>query len=261
MPKLCVPDKRACKAARRHSLLCTCVGAIVNLFSWQYAPAGARAGHKRTAHAAIAKLGCALHVSVCACMHCRYKRGDRPPQPRRNIQNFWLIHCEDEWQRAFFMFSSSASPAALEPCPPSPPALLKGVQSTLSNVSIGRKGHAFFPDSLQRAPMLTVWGVMRLPGVLVFYVNLTLAAWIKFLSLAAAAILMTVVFCLGAAYFVVRPCMPCAMRSMGNRRHLSAACVVAWPTPVRENMIALVFFQCVFRCKTCGVSGCGAGRR
>jgi hypothetical protein len=40
-------------------------------------------------------------------------------------------------------------------------------------------------------------------GVLVFYVNLTLAAWIKFPTLASAATLMTVVFGLGAAYFVV----------------------------------------------------------
>ena len=45
----------------------------------------------------------------------RYRQGDRPPQPRRNIQNFWANHCEDEWQRAFYMFSSSAAPGSL-PC-------------------------------------------------------------------------------------------------------------------------------------------------
>ena len=39
---------------------------------------------------------------------CRYQPGARPPQPRRNIQTFWQVHCEDEWQRAFLMFSSSA---------------------------------------------------------------------------------------------------------------------------------------------------------
>lgn len=37
----------------------------------------------------------------------RYCRGDHPPQPRRDIKSFWLNYCEDEWQRAFFMFSSS----------------------------------------------------------------------------------------------------------------------------------------------------------
>ena len=41
-------------------------------------------------------------------------------------------------------------------------------------------------------------------GVFVFYVNLTLAAWIKFVPLALASILMTVVFGLGLAFFVVR---------------------------------------------------------
>ena len=41
-------------------------------------------------------------------------------------------------------------------------------------------------------------------GVCVFYVNLTLAAWIKFLPLAVASIIMTVVFAIGLAYFVVR---------------------------------------------------------
>ncbi len=41
---------------------------------------------------------------------CRYQKGDKPPQPRRNIQSFWQNHCEGEWQRAFFMFSASEYP-------------------------------------------------------------------------------------------------------------------------------------------------------
>ena len=41
---------------------------------------------------------------------CRYCSGDHPPQPRRDIKSFWLNYCEDEWQRAFFMFSASERP-------------------------------------------------------------------------------------------------------------------------------------------------------
>lgn len=54
-------------------------------------------------------------------------------------------------------------------------------------------------------------------GVLVFYVTLTLAAWIKFITLAPAAILMTAVFALGAVYFVV-----CAVHSHPAKLFLKA---------------------------------------
>ena len=40
----------------------------------------------------------------------RYKPGDRPPQPQRTFQNTWRARCEDDWLRAFYMFSFSAHP-------------------------------------------------------------------------------------------------------------------------------------------------------
>ena len=49
-----------------------------------------------------------------ACPHAllllrrRYKPGDRPPQPQRTFQNTWRARCEDDWLRAFYMFSFSA---------------------------------------------------------------------------------------------------------------------------------------------------------
>ena len=39
-------------------------------------------------------------------------------------------------------------------------------------------------------------------GVGFFYVNLTLASWIKFNSVQTSAAIMTVVFCIGFVYFV-----------------------------------------------------------
>ena len=40
----------------------------------------------------------------------RYTPGDRPPQPQRTFQNTWRARCEDDWLRAFYMFSFSARP-------------------------------------------------------------------------------------------------------------------------------------------------------
>ncbi|KAK9829265.1 hypothetical protein WJX72_004859 [[Myrmecia] bisecta] len=45
-------------------------------------------------------------------MRCRewvagYQLGDRPPEPKRNFRNHWDRQCEDEWRRAFYMFSLS----------------------------------------------------------------------------------------------------------------------------------------------------------
>lgn len=40
----------------------------------------------------------------------RYKAGDRPPQPQRTFQNTWHARCEDDWLRAFYMFSFSEAP-------------------------------------------------------------------------------------------------------------------------------------------------------
>lgn len=44
---------------------------------------------------------------------CRYKAGDRPPQPQRTFQNTWRARCEDDWLRAFYMFSFSGLPRTL----------------------------------------------------------------------------------------------------------------------------------------------------
>ncbi|CAL8469232.1 g8773 [Coccomyxa elongata] len=66
-------------------------------------------------HAAVMKTG-KMYVAEaeeaefmrrCRAFALQYQKGDKPPQPRRNIQSFWQNHCEDEWQRAFFMFSAS----------------------------------------------------------------------------------------------------------------------------------------------------------
>ena len=58
-----------------------------------------------------------------ACPHAllllrhRYKPGDRPPQPQRTFQNTWRARCEDDWLRAFYMFSFSAAPNYLSDPP------------------------------------------------------------------------------------------------------------------------------------------------
>ena len=48
--------------------------------------------------------------SRAAALRRRYKPGDRPPQPQRTFQNTWRARCEDDWLRAFYMFSFSAHP-------------------------------------------------------------------------------------------------------------------------------------------------------
>ncbi|CAK0784313.1 hypothetical protein CVIRNUC_007517 [Coccomyxa viridis] len=66
-------------------------------------------------HAAVMKTGKmyvaeseeAEFMKRCREFALQYCSGDHPPQPRRDIKSFWLNYCEDEWQRAFFMFSAS----------------------------------------------------------------------------------------------------------------------------------------------------------
>lgn len=39
------------------------------------------------------------------CLHARYRKGDRPPAPRRSFRNLWDARCAGIWRRAFYMFS------------------------------------------------------------------------------------------------------------------------------------------------------------
>jgi hypothetical protein len=114
-------------------------------------------------------------------LHHRYRVGDRPPQPRRNIQTFWLNHCEDEWQKAFFFFSSSRR-------------LIVAKKLAIALLDFPVLPNVHHDWSLRQ--------FRALAGVAVFYVTLTLASWIKFPTIPIAAIIMTVVFGLGFAYFI-----------------------------------------------------------
>ncbi|CAK0784312.1 hypothetical protein CVIRNUC_007516 [Coccomyxa viridis] len=66
-------------------------------------------------HASILKMGRsyvteeeeAEFIHHCRAFALRYKPGDRPPQPQRTFQNTWRARCEDDWLRAFYMFSFS----------------------------------------------------------------------------------------------------------------------------------------------------------
>lgn len=124
-------------------------------------------------------------------MVCRYRVGDRPPQPRRDIQSFWLNHCEDDWQKAFFMFQASANLLLiilfLSDCWPH----LQHCQCNAVNASLIS---CISLSSSVIVPFLCA-------GVVVFYATLTLASWIKFATVPTAAIVMTVIFSLGFAYF------------------------------------------------------------
>ena len=147
----------------------------------------------------------------------RYKPGDRPPQPQRTFQNTWRARCEDDWLRAFYMFSFSARPpssvihhsdearwsnhAMLSSCMHKAFAA-RDARSVLQFLhGCGARGQG--PRCYVKAPgarVLASWAVCC-AGIPWLFANLALASFIKFKDSPATAIAVTVVLGIGCMYF------------------------------------------------------------
>lgn len=59
----------------------------------------------KTAGSLVSEQEEAHFMAGCQRFYTQYKLGDRPPAPRRTFRTHWELRCEQQWYRAFYMFS------------------------------------------------------------------------------------------------------------------------------------------------------------
>ena len=156
-----------------------------------------------------------------ACPHARrllrrrYKPGDRPPQPQRTFQNTWRARCEDDWLRAFYMFSFSAHPnfilrvhrASQSTCAMPTVCMHRGFDADdilcmcnmLHSCHSGEQGQLCWGKGARCRRLASAASCCA--GIPWLFANLALASFIKFKDSPATAIVVTVVLGVGCMYF------------------------------------------------------------